>query len=66
MQGRPFNIRFPAELLDRLSECARELGLDVSSLVRLVLNEQLHLYEDRARQARRARDQSKASREQAG
>jgi hypothetical protein len=64
--GRPFNIRFPTELLDRLGECARDLGLDVSSLVRLMLNEQLPLYEERAGQARRTRDQSKASREQAG
>jgi hypothetical protein len=48
--GKQVNFRSSSELQARLDRTAEALGLDVSSLIRLVLVENLHQYEARAEQ----------------
>jgi hypothetical protein len=60
--GRQVNIRIPPDLDGRLQFIADVLGLDISNLVRLVLNEQLHTYEARARQIVESRAQAQGKR----
>jgi metal-responsive CopG/Arc/MetJ family transcriptional regulator len=46
------NIRFPADMINRLDETASGLGIDRSGLVRMIVIEKLVEYERRAREAR--------------
>lgn len=48
--GRPITFRASARLANRLDVVADKLGLDVSNLVRMILNENLAAYERRAQQ----------------
>jgi predicted HicB family RNase H-like nuclease len=57
--GKQFNFRAPTELQERLEATALALGLDISALVRLVLMENLHTYEQRAEEVRSHRPQPK-------
>lgn len=47
--GDPVNVRIPPNLMSRMKRVEDVLGLDHSTLIRLVLTEQLHIYEQRAR-----------------
>jgi hypothetical protein len=40
-------IRVPVDLADRLTETATGLGLDTTSLVRMIVLEHIHIYEER-------------------
>ena len=56
--GRQVNFRASDELYDQLERLARGFGLDISSFVRLVLHENLAVYETRFEQMRRPRRDS--------
>jgi len=49
------NIRVPDDLRARIESTAAVLGLDATNFVRMVLNENLAQYEQRAEQIREAR-----------
>lgn len=53
--GRAVSFRATPDLAVRLDAVAEGLGLDVSNLVRMVLNENLAEYEERVEQIRRRR-----------
>ena len=59
--SRTVAFRSPAELSKRLDEVAEALGLDVSNLVRMVLHENLYIYEQRVKEMRRAREEGPSS-----
>ena len=46
------NVRFPADIAERLETAAEKLGLDTSHLLRLMVVEKLPEYERRGREAR--------------
>jgi hypothetical protein len=46
-----FNVRVPRPLVARLDKAAEALGTDRSHLMRMILAEQLPVYEERARRA---------------
>lgn len=46
--GRQINFRAPDELADRLDRVAEILALDTSSLIRMIIAENLATYEQRA------------------
>lgn len=48
-----FSIRAPTELVNRLESTAKKLATDRAHLLRIILAEKLHEYEERARQADR-------------
>jgi hypothetical protein len=48
--GRQVNFRANDALYGRLERVAVALGLDISNLVRMVLHENLHVYEQRVEQ----------------
>ena len=48
--GRPINFRAPVDLATRLDRVGEKLGLDASNLVRMILYENLPIYEKRVRQ----------------
>lgn len=50
--GKQVNFRTPDALYARLEAVAEALGLDIANLVRLIINENLKSYEQRAEQAR--------------
>jgi predicted DNA-binding protein len=54
-KDRQVNFRASAKLSARLDNIADAMGLDVSNLVRLILNENLAAYEDRAERIRHGR-----------
>lgn len=56
--GRPVNFRASADLIGRLDRTAEILELDTSSLIRLILAENLAVYEKRAEQILRDRSLS--------
>lgn len=47
-----FAIRMPIDLAERLQQAAEKLATDRSHLLRIILAENLHEYEDRAAKAR--------------
>lgn len=49
-EGKSIAFRAPAGLSRRLERVAEGLGLDISNLVRMVLHEKLHEYEQRVTQ----------------
>lgn len=53
--SKQVNFRATGDLLPRLEDTAEGLGLDVSNLVRMILNENLSAYERRVEQIRAAR-----------
>lgn len=53
--GRQINFRAPPDLVQRLETVAEALALDVSSLIRMVLAENLARYERRADEVLRER-----------
>jgi predicted DNA-binding protein len=53
--GKQVNFRASDDLYARLEETADALGLDLSNLVRMVLNEHLAEYEGRAEQIKTRR-----------
>jgi hypothetical protein len=46
-----FNVRVPVRHAERLDRTARSLGTDRSHLIRMMIAEQLPVYEERARKA---------------
>ena len=44
--GRSVTFRAPQDLAERLDSVADGLGLDVSNLVRMILNKHLYVYEE--------------------
>jgi hypothetical protein len=57
--GRQLNIRIPDDIMKDLDYVGEALGLDYSNLVRTIISEQLHIYLERARQAKENRDRAK-------
>lgn len=55
------NFRADAELWARIQEVCAGLGLDVANLARMVIHENLHIYEERVAQIRRARSAMKSA-----
>jgi predicted DNA-binding protein len=51
-ESKQINVRFPADLAERLENTSETLGMDASSLLRMLVIEHLAEYEERGRRAR--------------
>ena len=60
--GRQINFRAPDDMAQTLERIAPILGQDVSALIRLILSENLHLYEQRANDIVQAREKVQGGR----
>jgi hypothetical protein len=49
---RQVNVRFPEDIAERLEDAAAMLGVDSSNLLRMIVIENLPIYEERGRKAR--------------
>jgi hypothetical protein len=61
--GKQINFRASGDLQSRLDDTAETLGLDVSALVRMILTENLHVYEARAAEVKSRNPGTKRKRE---